>query len=61
MTVPQGSVHEGDCPACGKTVRYVDYHPGIFLCDDCGSEKPWADGVYEKDGYLYYDDPDGGE
>jgi len=39
----------------------VDYHPRIFLCDDCGSEKPWADGVYEKDGYLYYDDPDGGE
>lgn len=52
------NIIEGNCPACGKTVRYVDYHPGIFLCGDCGGEKPWAEGVYEKDGYLYYEDPE---
>ncbi|ELZ96211.1 hypothetical protein [Haloferax sulfurifontis] len=55
--MPKGNFFEGDCPACGKTVRYHGYHPGIFLCGDCGGEKPWAEGVYEEDGYLYYDEP----
>lgn len=53
------AIYEGDCRACGETVRYLDYHPGIFLCEDCGGEKPWAEGVYEKDGYLYYEEPEG--
>ena len=45
----------GDCPSCGKTVRYYGYHPGVFLCGDCGGERPHAEGVVERDGRLYYE------
>ena len=47
--------NEGDCPACGKTVRYVGYVPGSYLCGDCGGERPHAEGVVERDGILYYE------
>ncbi len=46
---------EGECPACGTTVRYTDYVPRVFLCLDCGGERPHAEGVVERDGYLYYE------
>jgi len=46
---------EGDCPACGQTVVYHGYVPRIFLCGDCGGEKPHAPGVVERDGRLYYE------
>jgi predicted RNA-binding Zn-ribbon protein involved in translation (DUF1610 family) len=50
---------EGECPACGKTVRYTGYVPRIFLCLDCGGEEPHADGVYADDeGRLHYEEPD---
>lgn len=45
----------GDCPACGTTVRYSGYVPRIYLCADCGGEKPHAEGVVERDGRLYYE------
>ena len=53
-------VSEGDCPACGTTVRYYDYVPRLYLCADCGGEKPHAEGVVERDGRLYYE-PNGDE
>jgi len=50
---------EGECPACGKTVRYTGYVPRIFLCLDCGGEEPHADGVHADDeGRLHYEEPD---
>lgn len=49
---------EGECPACGKAVRYTGYVPRIYLCADCGGEKPHADGVVERDGRLFYE-PEG--
>lgn len=50
-----GRENVGDCPACGKTVRYYGYHPVIYLCGDCGGERPHAEGVVERDGRLYYE------
>ena len=54
----RGLVNEGDCPACGKTVRYCGYVPRIYLCADCGGERPHAEGVVERDGRLYYEPDD---
>lgn len=55
----KGRTVEGECPACGTTVRYTGYVPHIFLCLDCGGEKPHADGVYADDqGRLHYEGPD---
>jgi uncharacterized protein (DUF983 family) len=50
----QSRVDEGDCPVCGETVRYCGYVPRIYLCPDCGGERPHAEGVVERDGRLYY-------
>lgn len=45
----------GDCPSCGKTVRYVDYVPHNYLCLDCGGERPHATGVtVGENGVLDY-------
>jgi predicted amidophosphoribosyltransferase len=60
----KGRVNEGECPACGKTVRYCGYVPRIYLCADCGGERPHAEGVVERDGHLYYEpdiEANGGE
>lgn len=46
---------EGNCPACGKLVNYYGYVPRIYLCSDCGGERPHAEGVVERDGRLYYE------
>jgi len=53
-------ISEGDCVACGKTVRYCGYVPRIYLCTDCGGERPHGEGVVERDGRLYYE-PDSDE
>lgn len=54
----RGLVNEGDCPACGKTVQYCGYVPRIYLCADCGGERPHAEGVVERNGRLYYEPND---
>jgi hypothetical protein len=59
-----GRANQGDCRACGTTVHYFGYVPHIYLCGDCGGERPHAEGVVERDGRLYYEpdtDEDGAE
>ena len=49
---------EGECPACGTTVRYTGHVPYNYLCGDCGGERPHADGVYaDENGVLHYEEP----
>lgn len=55
---PWGNV--GPCVACGAKVRYSGYVPRIYLCHECGGERPHAPGVVVRDGRLYYE-PDNDE
>jgi len=50
---PQGSVHEGDCAVCGASVRYVDYCPRIYLCQECGYPDPAPSVEADDDGHAY--------
>lgn len=53
--VPQGAIHERECkvPGCDTWVRYVGYHPGVFLCSECGFPDPAPEVGVDEHGRGY--------
>ena len=49
----QGQRFVDDCAVCGKRVEYVDYHPGLFLCLECGFPDPAPEVEADENGRAY--------
>lgn len=50
-----------DCAVCGVDVRYVDFAPPTFLCEDCGFPDPHPSVKADEAGYAYVEEADDGQ